>query len=103
MIQANDGWLGKSSGPYQHFEHARLRAIENHVSVIRSGNTGISGVILPNGMIKKKVSLGKQAIFKESIVLGEPGSMYSKYGDVFSSICFVIFTLLSLVVSCIKK
>ena len=103
MIQANDGWLGKSSGPYQHFEHARLRAIENRVTVIRSGNTGISGVILPNGKIKKKVSLGKQSVFKESIVLGEPGSMYSKYGDVFSSICFVIFTFLSLVVSCIKK
>ena len=80
-----------------------MRAIENRVTVIRSGNTGISGVILPNGKIKKKVSLGRQAIFKESIVLGEPGSIYSKYGDVFSSICFVIFIFLSLLVSCLKK
>ena len=103
MIQANDGWLGESSGPYQHFEHARLRAIENRVTVIRSGNTGISGVILPSGKVRKKVSLGMQAIFKESITLSEPGSIYSNYGDVFPSICFVILIFLSLAVSCIKK
>tara|TARA_B100001758_G_scaffold70994_1_gene59836 strand:- start:518 stop:1363 length:846 start_codon:yes stop_codon:yes gene_type:complete len=103
MIQANDGWLGESAGPYQHFENARLRAIENRVSVVRSGNTGISGVILPNGKVKKKISLGEQVVFKESIVLGSVGSIYSKYGDVFASLCFVISLFIGFVVSCIKK
>jgi apolipoprotein N-acyltransferase len=103
MIQANDGWLGESAGPYQHFENARLRAIENRVSVVRSGNTGISGVILPNGKVKKKISLGQQVVFKESIVLSSAGSIYSKYGDVFASLCFVILLFIGFVVSCIKK
>ena len=56
-IQANDGWLGNSSGPYQHFELAKLRAIENRISVVRSANTGISGIILPTGRVMEKISI----------------------------------------------
>ena len=103
MIQANDGWLGKSAGPYQHFEHARLRAIENRVPVVRSGNTGISGVILPNGKVKRKIPLGEQTVFQESIMVGNPRSFYTKYGDVFASLSFVIFLYIGPVLSCIKK
>ena len=89
MIEANDGWLGNTAGPYQHFELARLRAIENRVPVLRSANTGISGVIRPDGTVQKKVPLGKQAVFIEEISIGEPGSFYSRYGDVFAAFCFV--------------
>ena len=89
MIEANDGWLGNTAGPYQHFELARLRAIENRVPVLRSANTGISGVIRPDGTVQKKVPLGKQAVFIEHISIGEPGSFYSRYGDVFAAFCFV--------------
>ena len=103
MIQANDGWLGKSAGPYQHFELARLRAIENRVPIVRSGNTGISGIIMRNGLVKKKVPLGVQSVFKEKITLGDAGSFYTKYGDVFASLCFVILLLVGPILSCIKK
>ena len=103
MIQANDGWLGKSAGPYQHFELARLRAIENRVPIVRSGNTGISGIIMRNGLVKKKVPLGVQSVFKEKITLGDAGSFYTKYGDVFASLCFVILSFVGPILSCIKK
>ena len=39
----NDAWYGDTPGPYQHYMMARYRAIEEHIPVIRSGNTGISG------------------------------------------------------------
>ena len=41
----NDGWFGQTSGPYQHFAQARLRAIEEGVPVVRATPTGITGII----------------------------------------------------------
>tara|TARA_B100000073_G_scaffold283909_1_gene245053 strand:- start:1841 stop:3340 length:1500 start_codon:yes stop_codon:yes gene_type:complete len=102
MIQANDGWLGNTAGPYQHFELARLRAIENRVSVIRSGNTGISGIITPTGAVQKKISLNKQEVFSEKVAYGHKKTFYTKYGDVFAALCFVIFIFIG-PVKCIKK
>ena len=84
-------------------ELARLRAIENRVPIVRSGNTGISGIIMSNGVVKKRIPLGEQAVFKEKIILGESGSFYTKYGDVFASLCFVILLFINPVLLCLKK
>ncbi|MBU1983063.1 apolipoprotein N-acyltransferase, partial [bacterium] len=48
----NDGWYGNSSGPYQHLNLARLRAVAVRRSIVRAGNTGISALILPTGEIR---------------------------------------------------
>ena len=102
IIQANDGWLGSSYGPHQHFELARLRAIENRVPVLRSANTGISGVFRPDGTIQKKVGLNKKSIFQEKINIIKGGSIYTKYGDIFAIFCFLI-TLIILASICKKR
>ena len=101
-IQTNDGWLGKTAGPYQHYDVAKLRAIENRVPVVRSANTGISGLILANGRSIQEQSLEESAVFTVTVPLGNSGSFYSKYGDVFALICFVIFLYLG-PISCLRK
>ena len=53
--------------------------------------------------IKKKIPLGEQAVFKEKIILGGAGSFYTKYGDVFASLCFVILLFVNPVLLCLKK
>ena len=102
IIQANDGWLGNSYGPYQHFELARLRAIENRIPILRSANTGISGVIRSDGTIQTKIGLNKQSMFQEVINISKSGSIYSSYGDIFAIVCFLITLLISLL-SCKKR
>ena len=73
-IQANDGWLGESAGPFQHFAQAKLRAIENRIPIVRGGNTGISGYILPTGEVISKTLLGKQEIIKEEFSIYKSGT-----------------------------
>ena len=96
VIQANDGWLKGSYGPDQHFELARLRAIENRVPIIRSANTGISGVINPDGKIQNKIKIDQEKIIMERVNLSESGSFYTKFGDIFALFCFLITSIFTL-------
>ena len=101
IIQANDGWLGSSFGPYQHFELARLRAIENRITIVRCANTGISGIINFDGSVKTKVNLNEEKIIFESLSTHKNGSFYTKYGDIFAIIISVI-TLMVISFKCRK-
>lgn len=57
----NDAWYGLSPGPYQHFVQAQFRAVETGIPVVRSANTGFSGILAPNGE-----KIGVSTLFTES-------------------------------------
>lgn len=61
LTVTNDGWYGNSPGPHQHFTQTRFRAIENKIPVIRSANTGVSGVIDGHGRVVDKTDLMQKA------------------------------------------
>ena len=58
----NDGWFGISSGPYQHFQQARVLAIAEGLPLVRAANTGISGVIDPVGRVIASLPLGAEGV-----------------------------------------
>jgi len=77
----NDAWYGKSSGPYQHFQISRMRAIENGLPMIRAGNNGISAIIDPVGRVLKKLDLDQIGIIDGLIPLKLLlPTIYSEYG-----------------------
>lgn len=78
---SNDAWFGDSIGPLQHFEMARMRALENQKPLIRATNTGISAVIDPKGQV---VIRGKQFVretISSEVQLHSGVTPYSRLGS----------------------
>jgi apolipoprotein N-acyltransferase len=77
----NDGWFGISSGPYQHLQQARVRAIEEGLPVVRAANTGVSAVIDPLGRIIKSLPLGTEGVLDSALPRPIRRTIYVRTGD----------------------
>jgi apolipoprotein N-acyltransferase len=76
----NDAWFGVSSGPYQHFAMARLRAVEQGLPLIRAANTGISGAIDSYGRTVALLGLGEQGVVDSALPRGLANpTLYSRF------------------------
>ena len=81
-IITNDGWWKDTPGYLQHASFARLRAIENRRSVVRSANTGLSCVINQRGDITNSIKWWKKGAIRAKVNLNKVTSFYTKYGNV---------------------
>ncbi len=80
-VITNDGWWGETSGHIQHYDYARLRAIENRRTTLRSANNGISGVILPNGDVEIRTEYWTRDGFTYEVPIIEDQTIYTRFGD----------------------
>ena len=90
----NDGWFGNSTGPYQHLQQARLRAIEEGLPMVRAANTGISAVIDPSGRIVARLGLGIEGVLDASLPSALPPTVYARLGDIPAAIIVAAALLL---------
>jgi apolipoprotein N-acyltransferase len=78
----NDGWFGISTGPYQHLQQARLRAVEQGLPLVRAANTGVSAVIDPLGRIVASLGLGEEGVVDARLPVALPQTFYGRTGDI---------------------
>src|SRR5205814_7617689 len=86
----NDAWFGATSARHQHFAQASMRAIEEGRYLVRSANTGISGIVDPYGRVVEKSD-----IFQSAVLVGEArflraSTFYARHGDILAYASLVI-------------
>jgi apolipoprotein N-acyltransferase len=98
----NDAWFGRSSAPWQHFEMASLRAIEEGRYLVRAANTGISGIVDPYGRVLARSPLFEQAVLVGDVRFLTGLTVYARIGDAFVYAC-ALATLAALVATMRRK
>jgi len=93
----NDAWFGTSTGPYQHFHMARMRAVEEGIPLVRVANTGISAVVDGFGRIISVLSLDKQGIIDVRLPKARQAyTTYNIFNNIFIQLLLFITVLLIL-------
>ena len=86
----NDAWYGRSSAPYQHFQQATMRAIEQGRFLVRAANTGISGIVDPYGRVLARTPLFETAVVVDDVRLLAGRTFYGRIGDLPAYTCAVL-------------
>jgi apolipoprotein N-acyltransferase len=94
---SNDAWFG-SWGPPQHMAQARLRAIEEGMTIVRATPTGISGVIAPDGRLVAKIGMGQAAVLDARLPAPAPPTLFARYGNLLPAIFALLLTALAVVI-----
>ncbi len=75
----NDSWFGATPGPFQHFQQARILAVETGKPMIRVANSGISAVVDEKGRIISGLDL--QAVGSlDAAIPGKTASIQNRSG-----------------------
>lgn len=90
----NDGWFGISTGPYQHFQQARVAAIEEGLPLARAANTGISAVVDPLGRVINSLPLGAEGVLDSPLPGPIAATIYVRAGDMPAFIIVAVALLL---------
>jgi len=87
---SDDGWYGDTSAPWQHFNEARMRAIENRRWILRDTNTGVTAVIDPDGVVRQSIPRHQVDVLPARFGYRSDVTFYSAHGDVFGWLCVLL-------------
>lgn len=93
----NDAWYGRTSGPYQHFDMARMRAIEEGLPLVRVANNGLSAVIDPLGRTEVRLELDEEGVLDARLPMALAPTLYARRGDTLYGLLLLVTMLLGMV------
>jgi len=78
---SNDTWFGDSIGPWQHFQMARMRAVENGKYMVRATNNGVTAIIDDKGKVLGSLPQFEPGVLRGEIIVKEGVTPYARLGS----------------------
>ena len=77
----NDAWFGHSTARYQHFQIARMRAIESGRYLLRAANDGVSAVVGAHGEVLARAPEYRPYVLRSTVVPHRGLTPYARVGN----------------------
>jgi apolipoprotein N-acyltransferase len=100
---SNDGWFGRTAGPQQHLEMARVRAIENRRWLLRATNNGFTVTVDPYGHETGKLAPDVRGALDTAYGYRSDKTLYTRWGDWFPLLCIIAAALIMVLSITMKK
>lgn len=99
LTVSNDTWFGESIGPLQHFQMARMRALETDRFLIRATNDGLSALIDNKGEVLETIPRFEKGVLSGTAEVRKGSTPFMILG----SLPTIIFSLLMLAITLFAK
>ena len=80
VVLSEDSWLGDTTGPWQHAQIARMRALELNRPLVRATNDGVTASIDANGSVIKQLARFRDDVLVDSVTLQERSTLFARFG-----------------------
>ncbi len=91
----NDAWFGFSTGPFQHFDMAKMRAIEQGIPLARAANTGITAFVDPLGRVESSIALNETGFIDVNLINKLDPTIFSRFN--YWPLAFVVLAMVLLI------
>jgi len=91
----NDGWYGRTAGPYQHLAIARMRTVEEGLPLVRAANNGISAVFDAYGRERARLPLDASQVLDSPLPSPIDPTPFARLGGLAPGLLLLILALIA--------